>query len=100
MQFKITSSIWGDDTPNLINKYPGLHKYGFAVVKKVHPQYIELKDECGNFKSHEYACQVEYTPSVYIYSLEELISLSETVGYELIVDGKKKSIEIYDGYRE
>lgn len=40
----------------------------------------------------------DYTPSIDINSLDELIALSEKVGFPLVFDNS--SIEIYDDYRE
>ncbi len=60
-----------------------------------YPNEIEKLTELG-FSFDE--SWIEEDIEIEINTLEELIELSEKVGFELIVD--KNSIEIYNGWRE
>jgi len=101
MRFKIESSWYYDTYEQLIKKYPCLKDFGFEVEKKNIVRFEKIKDEEGEILKQEYEKSI-YTPYIYIYGLEELRRLRESVHHCLIIDwdGDEASIEIYDGYRE
>ena len=85
MIIPISNTDYSDKT-RLIDRYPGLAKFGYHDEKVI---------KCGWSRG--------YGGKVVINSPEEFLSLSKELDQEIIISaehGVTPSIEIYDGWRE
>lgn len=101
MKFYIRSSILWESPDRIIEHYPGLHEFGFAMHEVPDIHKIRIFDENGKPMYTE-VYKTKWLGSVTINDLERLIALQKMVKCEIIVDEENGEpwIEIYDGYRE
>lgn len=106
MKFNIYSTSLYDDPDLLIKKYPCLNKFFFEVIESEvsNIKRTRTKDENGFwiYFDDESEKMIIKESVVYIHSLEELLSLRDECGHELVISkhGDTNTIEIYDTWRE
>ena len=107
MRFEISAtSVWNNG--KLLEEYPLLDKHGFDIgAKEVkRKRWYVISDENGKpiRQSHD-ETKTEYTPTIEVSSLEELLELAREFSEHCIIisydsTNDKYSLEIYDDYRE
>ena len=101
MKFRITSTEC-DWNSIVLDKYPCLKDFGFETCEETRERFVGWAiDENGKGIKQTEPYKV-LRPYVNIGTLEDLISLMDRVGEDIVIqkynDGLE--IEIYDGYRE
>lgn len=101
MTFKIeATSVWHDE--DVIKSYPQLSDFAFRCDEEEKPRMIAIRSDEGKLMLQQFGVKVVKHPYIEIETLEELVSLLNSVNAPLIIDKEDNglSIEIYDGYRE
>ena len=100
MKFLITTTR-SNDNITVLNDYPCLIDYNYALEAFTKVRKIRIKDENGNPMYQEIS-ETILEPVIHISDMKELIEFIDRVEAPIIISHDKAlpEIEIYDGYIE
>lgn len=104
MKFLIESSMFGRNG-NLVERYPCLNDFGYAVEAEERHRNVPIKDDNGA-RIYQVVSDTVFIPHIFLDNLDDLERLSRACDCPLIycdesIDHRgRPSIEIYDDYRE